>query len=148
MSTKPQQPANTLDAAVKALRLYLMEKGNSFDHGPAYEGHGKVLTGVAQAMHLYQGMGYTKLFALGEPPVYALLQRGHREAHLFEPQDPQIRQWLENDEVVKFDDPAMRAYMLQKSGLNEGDVPSAAKPRRFHVNEVDNVFVATADDEE
>ena len=27
MSTKPQQPANTLDAAVKALRLYLMEKG-------------------------------------------------------------------------------------------------------------------------
>lgn len=47
----------------------------------------------------------------------------------------------------KFDDPAMRAYMLQKSGLNEGDVPSAAKAA-FHVNEVDNVFVATADDEE
>ncbi|MEZ5577088.1 MAG: hypothetical protein R3F44_16255 [Candidatus Competibacteraceae bacterium] len=73
------------------------------------------------------------------------MQRGHREAHLFQPQDPQIRQWLE-DGQVDLNDPAIRAYQMQKFGLGDSDVPAAGKPLRFHINEVDDVFIATADD--
>jgi hypothetical protein len=36
--------------------------------------------------------------------------------------------------------------MLQQSGLSESDLAVAAKPRRYHINEVDEVFIVTADD--
>ncbi len=145
MSEKTVQSTTSLDGAVAALRQHMMEKGNRFEHGPDYEGDGKVLANVKQTARMYEGMGYAKLIELGNPPVYALLQRGHRELHVFQPQDPQIRQWLE-DEQVNLNDPAIRAYMLQKSGLSESDLAVAAKPRRYHINEVDEVFIVTTDD--
>ncbi len=144
MSEKSTKPAGTLDDAVKALRAHLLEQGNRFERGPAYEGNGKVLASVKQAVSMYEDLGYAKLLELGNPPVYAFMQRGHREAHLFQPQDPQIRQWLE-DGQANLNDPAIRAYQMQKSGLSESDVPITGKPHRFHINEVDDVFIATAD---
>ena len=33
-----------------------------------------------------------------------------------------------------------------KFGLSDSDVPATGKPLRFHINEVDDVFIATADD--
>ncbi len=146
MSGNPEKQPSSLDGAVIALRLYLMEKGNCFKHGPAYEGNGKVLAGVRQAVKLYEGMGYVRLAEIGDPPVYALLQRGHRELHVFQPRDPQIRQWLE-DEQVNLNNPAIRAYLLQQSGLREEDIPVADKPRCYHINEVDDVFIVTSDDD-
>ncbi|MFO1372299.1 MAG: hypothetical protein U1F42_07860 [Candidatus Competibacteraceae bacterium] len=145
MSDNSTKQSSSLNAAVAALRLHLLEKGNRFDRGPAYEGNGKVLSSVKQTVLLYEGMGYTTLMEWGDPPVYAVLERGHREAHIFQPQDPKIQQWLENGEAT-LDDPAMRAYMLQSSGLNEGDIPVASKPHRFHINEVDDVFILTTED--
>ncbi len=133
------------DAAIKACRRYLMEKGNRFDRGPSYEGDGSVLGSVKQTVRMYEGMGYTKLMELGDPPIYAVLARGHREVHVFQPQDPKVRDWLENDETT-LNDPALRAYMLEKSGLHEGDLPVADKPRHYHINEVDDVYIATTDD--
>lgn len=139
---------SNFDIALRAVRRYLMEKGNYFDRGPAYEGNGKVLPSVGQAVRLYEGLGYTKLMEFGDPPVYAVLERGHREAHIFQIQDPRIREWLENDESgsASLKDPAMRAYMLEKSGLKESDLAVAANPRQYHINEVDGVFIATTDD--
>ncbi|MCB1825691.1 MAG: hypothetical protein KDJ54_14340 [Candidatus Competibacteraceae bacterium] len=145
MSEKSTKPASTLDGAVKALRAHLLEQGNRFDRGPAYEGNGKVLASIKQAVRMYEGLGYTKLLEFGIPPVYALMQRGHREAHLFQPQDPQIRQWLE-DERVNLNDPVIRDYQMRRFGLGDSDVSAAGKPHRFHINEVDDVFIATADD--
>ncbi|MDS4026659.1 MAG: hypothetical protein RKO25_06710 [Candidatus Contendobacter sp.] len=144
MSDTPQRTSK-LDAAIKALRAHLLEQGNRFERGPAYEGNGKVLASVKQAVHMYEDLGYAKLLELGHPPVYAFMQRGHREAHLFQPHDPQIRQWLE-DSRVNLNDPAIRAYEMQKYGLSESDVPSDGKAQRFHINEVDDVFIATTDD--
>jgi hypothetical protein len=95
---------------------------------------------------MYEGMGYVKLMEFGDPPVYAVLERGHREAHIFQPQDPKIQAWLADD-AAALNDPAMRAYLLQQSGLDEKDLPVTAKLRHFHINEVDNVFIATAEDE-
>ena len=137
------RPAGGFDAALQAVRRYLMEQGNRFDRGPAYEGDGKVLSSVKQTVRMYEGMGYVTLMEFGDPPVYAVLERGHREAHIFQPQDPKIQAWLADDAAV-LSDPVMRSYMLQQSGLTE--VPVAAKPRHFHINEVDNVFIATTDD--
>lgn len=145
MNEQSTQPANNIHAAVAALRRYIMEKGNRFERGPAYEGDGKVLSSVKQTARLYEGMGYAKLLELGEPPVYAVLERGHREVHIFQPRDPKIRQWLENDEAT-LNDPAMRAYLLQKSGLSESDLQTADKLREFHINEVDDVFILTTED--
>ena len=145
MSEKSTKPASTLDGAVKALRAHLLEQGNRFERGPAYEGNGKVLASIKQAVNMYEGLGYAKLLEFGDPPVYALMQRGHREAHLFQPQDPQIRQWLE-DGQVDLNDPAIRDYHMRKSGLSDSDVLATGKPLRFHINEVDDVFIATADD--
>lgn len=145
LSEKPVKATTGLDGAVAALRRHLLEKGNRFEHGPDYEGNGKVLANVRQTARLYEGMGYTKLVELGDPPVYAMLQRGHREAHVFQPQDPQIRQWLA-DEKADPNNPAIRDYMLLQSGLSESDLAVAAKPRRYHINEVDEVFIVTADD--
>lgn len=145
MSEKTRS-ATSLDGAVAALRRHLLEKGNRFEHGPDYKGDGKVLASVKQTARMYEGMGYAKLIELGNPPVYAMLQRGHRELHIFQPQDPKVRQWLE-DEQADPNDPAVRAYMLQKSGLSENDLAAAAKPRRYHINEVDEVFIVTTDDD-
>jgi hypothetical protein len=146
MSEKTSKPPTSLDGAIIALRQHMMEKGNRFEHGPDYEGNGKVLASIKQTARMYEGMGYTKLIELGDPPIYAMLQRGHRELHVFQPKDPQIRRWLE-DEQVDLNDPAIRAYMLGKSGLSESDLAVAAKPRRYHINEVDEVFIVTTDDD-
>ncbi len=141
-------PSKTgLDGAVMALRLHLLEKGNRFEHGPDYEGNIKALTDVRQTVRMYEGMGYTKLVELGDPPVYAMLQRGHRELHVFQPQDSQIRQWLA-DEKADPNDPAIRAMLLSKTGVSENQVAAAAKPRRYHINEVDDVFLVTTDDDD
>ena len=148
MTETANKSTSNLDIALRDVRRYLMEKGNYFDRGPAYEGNGKVLSGVRQAIHLYEGMGYTKLMEFGDPPVYGVLGRGHREVHIFQIQDPKIREWLENVESgsATLKDPAMRAYMLEKSGLKENDLAVAANPRQYHINEVDGVFIASTDD--
>ncbi|HRZ05978.1 MAG TPA: hypothetical protein P5102_07480 [Candidatus Competibacteraceae bacterium] len=144
MSDVTQQ--TSISITLKAACRYVMEKGNRFDCGPAYKGDSRVLSSVRQTVRWYKGMGYTKLLEFGEPPVYAVLDRGHREVHIFQPPpDPTIRAWLENDKAM-LNDPAMRTYLLQKSGLDECDLPVASKPRYFHVNEVDNVFIATTDE--
>jgi hypothetical protein len=144
MSDNTKQTSN-LDAAVAALRRYLLDKSNRFERGPSYEGDGKVLSSVKQTVRMYEGMGYAKLMELGDPPVYAMLERGHREVHIFQPQDPQIRQWLEQGEV-SLNDPAVRAYSLKTAGLSEADIPVAAKLRHYHINEVDDVFIATTEE--
>ncbi|MFO1423307.1 MAG: hypothetical protein U1F70_06580 [Candidatus Competibacteraceae bacterium] len=145
MSEKTVKSITGLDGAVAALRQHLLEKGNRFEYGPDYKGNGKVLANVRQTARMYEEMGYTKLVELGDPPVYALLQRGHRELHVFQPQDPKVRQWLENEKADP-NDPAIRAYMLGQSGLSEADLAVAAKPRRYHINEVDEVFIVSSDD--
>jgi hypothetical protein len=143
--TETSKQTSGFDAALRACRRYLLEKGNRFDGGPTYEGNGRVLSNVKQTVRMYEGMGYTKLMEFGEPPVYAVLERGHREVHIFQPQDPRVREWLEKDETA-FNDPAVRTYMLEKSGLKESDLPVPHKPRHFHINEVDDVYIATTDD--
>ncbi|MEI2780997.1 MAG: hypothetical protein V9H25_06925 [Candidatus Competibacter sp.] len=117
--SETSKQTSSFDAAIKACRRYLMEKGNRFDRGPSYEGDGSVLGSVKQTVRMYEGMGYTKLMELGDPPIYAVLARGHREVHVFQPQDPKVREWLEHDETT-LNDPALRAYMLEKSGLQRG----------------------------
>ncbi len=136
---------NSRDAAVTVLRRHLLEKGNRFEFGPDYKGNGKVLASVRQTVRMYEGMGYAKLTELGDPPAYAMLERGHREVHIFQPRDPRIRRWLE-DEQADPNDPAIRAYVLGQSGLSEDDLAVAAKPRRYHINEVDEVFIVTTED--
>ena len=107
-----------IDTALKAACRYAMEKGNRFDRGPAYKGDGKkVLSNVEQTARWYEGMGYTKLMEFDDPPVYAVLKRGRHEVHIFQLPDPILCAWLENDEAA-LDDPAMRAYVLQQSGLD------------------------------
>ena len=145
MSEKTIKPTTGLRSVIAALRRHLLEKGNRFEYGPDYKGDGKVLANIKQAGRMYEEMGYTKLVELGNPPAYAMLQRGHREVHIFQPQDPQIRHWLE-DETANPNDPAIRAYMLSDSGLSESDLEVAAKPRRYHINEVDEVFIVTSDE--
>ena len=147
MSQKTVESTTGLGGAVAALRRHLLEKGNLFEHGPDYKGDGKVLTDVRQTVRMYEGMGYTKLVELGDPPAYAMLQRGHRELHVFQPQDPHIRQWLA-DEKADPNDPAIRALLLDKFGVSEDQIAVAAKPRRYHINEVDDVFLVTTDDED
>ncbi|CDI01604.1 MAG: hypothetical protein WAU60_07240 [Candidatus Competibacter denitrificans] len=133
------------DSALKAVRRYLLEKGNRFDRGPSYEGNGEVLASVSQAVRMYETLGYTKLMEFGHPPTYAVLERGHREVHIFQPQDPKIKDWLENDQAT-LNDPPIRAYFLEKSGLPESDLPAPRTPRQFHINEVDNVFIVSTDE--
>lgn len=147
MGEKTIQAKTGLDGAIMALRLHLLEKGNRFEHGPDYEGNIKALADVKQTVRMYEGMGYTKLVELGDPPAYAMLQRGHRELHVFQPQDPHIRQWLA-DEKADPNDPAIRALLLDKFGVSEDQIAVAAKPRRYHINEVDDVFLVTTDDED
>ena len=40
----------------------------------------------------------------------------------------------------------LRAEMLAQSGLRESDLPVADRPRRYHINEVDGVFIASTEE--
>lgn len=139
------QQTRCFDEALKAVRRHLMEKGNRFEHGPDFQGEGKVLSSVRQTTRMYEGLGYTKLVEFGDPPIYAALERGHREIHIFQLQDPCIREWVEHQEGA-LSDPALRAEMLAQSGLRESDLPVADRPRRYHINEVDGVFIASTEE--
>jgi len=139
------QQTRCFDEALKAVHRHLMEKGNRFEHGPDFQGEGKVLSSVRQTTRMYEGLGYTKLVEFGDPPIYAALERGHREIHIFQLQDPCIREWVEHQEGA-LSDPALRAEMLAQSGLRESDLPVADRPRRYHINEVDGVFIASTEE--
>jgi hypothetical protein len=82
---------------------------------------------------------------VGNPPVYVMLGRGHQEVHIFQPQDPTVRAWLEDDRVA-LNDPTVRAHLLQSAGLSEGELPVARKPQIFRITEVDDVFIITSED--
>jgi hypothetical protein len=140
-----KKPNTDLAAIIKSLKGYLLEKGNRLERGPSYEGQSKTPASVAEMIRRYEGRGYTKYMQVGTPPIYAMLGRGHQEVHIFQPQDPQVREWLEDDQKA-LNDPAVRAYLLQSAGLSESDVPVARKPQVFRVAEVDDVFVITNED--
>ncbi len=139
------KPTTDLAAIIKSLKSYLLEKGNRLERGPSYEAESKTPASVAEIVRRYEGRGYTKYMQVGNPPVYAMLGRGHQEAHIFQAQDPQVREWLEDDRKA-LNDPAIRAHLLQSSGLSESDLPAARKPQVFRVAEVDDVFVITNED--
>ncbi len=40
----------------------------------------------------------------------------------------------------------MRQYLLQASGLSEGELQAARKPQVFRITEVDDVFILTSED--
>ncbi len=144
MSDKTKQTTD-LTAVIKSLRGYLLEKGHRFERGPAYENQGKTPSSVAQMARQYEGRGYTQYMQVGNPPVYAMLGRGHQEVHIFQPQDPKVREWLEDDKVA-LNDPTVRAYLMQSSSLSEGELPAARKPQVFRITEVDKVFIITNED--
>ena len=100
---------------------------------------------MAQTVKTYEGRGYTKYLQVGNPPVYAMLARGHQEVHIFQPQDPQVREWLEDDRKA-LNDPDVRAYLLQSAGLSESELPVASTPKIFRITEVDDVFIITSED--
>ena len=144
MSDKTKSSTD-LSAIIKSLKSYLLEKGHRIERGPAYEGQGKTPASVAEMVKRYEGRGYTKYMQVGTPPIYAMLARGHQEAHIFQPQDPQVREWLEDDRKA-LNDPAVRAHLLQSVGLSESELPAARKPQIFRVAEVEGVFVITNED--
>ena len=144
MNDKAKQTTD-LSAAIKSLRGYLLEKGNRFERGPAYEGQSKTPSSVVETVRQYEGRGYTKYMQVGNPPVYAMLARGHQEVHIFQPQDPKVREWLE-DEKVAMNDPTVRAYLLQGANLSERELPIARKPQVFRITEVNDVFIITSED--
>ena len=144
MSAKTK-PNTDLAAAIKSLRGYLLEKGHRFERGPAYESQGKTPANVAEMMQQYEGRGYVKYIQVGDPPVYAMLGRGHQEVHIFQPQDPTIRAWLEDDRVA-LNDPTVRAHLLQSASLSESELAVARKPQIFRITEVDDVFIITSED--
>lgn len=140
-----KKPTADLAAIIKSLKGYLLEKGHRIERGPSYEGQSKTPASVAQTARQYEGRGYTQYMQVGTPPIYAMLARGHQEVHIFQPQDPQVREWLEDDQKA-LNDPAVRAYLLQSAGLSESELPVARKPQVFRVAEVDDVFVITSED--
>ncbi len=144
MSNKAK-PATDLAAIIKSLKGYLLEKGHRFERGPIYEGQGKTPASVAETAKRYEGRGYTRYMQVGDPPVYAMLGRGHEEVHIFQPQDPKVREWLEDDRVA-LNDPTIRAHLLQSAGLSESELAVARKPQIFRITEVDDVFIITSED--
>lgn len=144
MSNKAK-PATDLAAIIKSLKGYLLEKGHRFERGPIYEGQGKTPASVAETAKRYEGRGYTRYMQVGDPPVYAMLGRGHEEVHIFQPQDPKVREWLEDDRVA-LNDPTIRAHLLQSAGLSESELAVARKPQIFRITEVDDVFIITNED--
>ena len=137
--------ATDLAAVIKSLKGYLLEKGHRFERGPIYEGQGKTPASVAETAKRYEGRGYTRYMQVGDPPVYAMLGRGHEEVHIFQPQDPKVREWLEDDRVA-LNDPTVRAHLLQSAGLSESELAVARKPQIFRITEVDDVFIITSED--
>lgn len=144
MSNKAK-PATDLAAIIKSLKGYLLEKGHRFERGPIYEGQGKTPASVAETAKRYEGRGYTRYMQVGDPPVYAMLGRGHEEVHIFQPQDLKVREWLEDDRVA-LNDPTVRAHLLQSAGLSESELAVARKPQIFRITEVDDVFIITNED--
>ena len=144
MSNKAK-PATDLAAIIKSLKGYLLEKGHRFERGPIYEGQGKTPASVAETAKRYEGRGYTRYMQVGDPPVYAMLGRGHEEVHIFQPQDPKVREWLEDDQKA-LNDPTVRAHLLQSAGLSESELAVARKPQIFRITEVDDVFIITSED--
>ena len=144
MSDKSKQTTD-LAAVIKSLKSYLLEKGNRLERGPSYEGQSKTPASVAEMIRRYEGSGYTKYMQVGDPPVYAMLGRGHQEAHIFQPQDPTVRAWLEDDKVA-LNDLTVRAHLLQSAGLSESDLPAAPRPQIFRITEVNDVFIITSAD--
>lgn len=144
MSNKAK-PATDLAAIIKSLKGYLLEKGHRFERGPIYEGQGKTPASVAETAKRYEGRGYTRYMQVGDPPVYAMLGRGHEEVHIFQPQDPKVREWLEDDQKA-LNDPTVRAHLLQGAGLSESELAVARKPQIFRITEVDDVFIITSED--
>jgi hypothetical protein len=139
------KPTVALTTAIRALRSHLLEKGHRFERGPSYESQSKTPSSVAEMARQYEGRGYAKYMQVGNPPVYAMLGRGHQEAHIFQPQDPQIRQWLD-DEQKALNSPEVRAHLLQTANLSESELPVADKPQIFRITEVDGVFILTSED--
>lgn len=139
MSDK-SKPTTDLAAVIKSLKGYLLEKDHRFERGPSYEGQSKTPGSVAATARRYEGMGYTRYMQVGDPPVYGMLGRGHQEVHIFQPQDPQVRKWLEDDRKA-LNDPAVHAYLLQSSNLSESDIQAARRPQVFRITEVDEVFI-------
>ena len=144
MSNKAK-PASDLAAVIKSLKGYLLEKGHRFERGPSYEGQSKTPASVAETAKRYEGRGYAKYLQVGDPPVYAMLGRGHEEVHIFQPQDPKVREWLEDDRVA-LNDPTVRAHLLQSADLSESELAVARKPQIFRITEVDDVFIITSED--
>ena len=134
--------SDTTDAAsaIKALRLYLLEKGHTFERAPSYQALDQTPMSVSGMMKMYEGMGYTKVLQFGNPTQYALLERGHQEMHILHLQDPQVREWIENHEK-SLNDLSMRAYLAQSIGLNENDIPAAEHPRHFRISQVGDVYL-------
>ncbi|MCC6136237.1 MAG: hypothetical protein LM550_16315 [Candidatus Contendobacter sp.] len=145
MSNKTN-PATDLAAVIKSLKGYLLEKGHRFERGPIYEGQSKTSSNVAETAKGYEARGYAKYMQVGDPPVYAMLGRGHEEVHIFQPQDPQVREWLEDDRTA-LNDPTVRAHLLQGAGLSETDLPVATRPQVFRITEVNDVFIITSEDD-
>ena len=144
MSDKTK-PATDLAAIIKSLKGYLLEKGHRLERGPSYENQNKTSSSVAETARRYEGRGYTQYMRVGDPPVYVMLGRSHQEVHIFQPQDPKVREWLEDDQVA-LNDPTVRTYLLQSAGLSESDLPTARKPQIFRITEVDDVFILTSED--
>lgn len=136
------KPTSEVGAVIKELYRYLLEKGHVFERGRASQDEGAALSGVAEAVRIYQGLGYAKLMQVGEPPVYALMERGRQETHIFQPQDPQILAWLEDHES-SLKTPSGRADLVQRTGLSESDIPVADRPKRFHVTQLGDVYIIT-----
>lgn len=139
------KPNNDLAAVIKSLKGYLLEKGHRLERGPHYEGQSQTSSSVAATARRYEGMGYTQYLQVGDPPVYAMLARGHQEVHIFQPQDPKVREWLEDDKVA-LNDPTVRAHLLQTANLSESELQAARKPQVFRITEVDDVFIITSED--
>jgi len=139
------KPTAALTTAISALRSHLLEKGHRFERGPSYQSQNSTASSVAEMVKRYEGRGYTRYMLVGSPPVYAMLARGRSEVHLFQPQDPQIREWLEGDRVA-LNSPEVRAHLLQTANLSESELPVADKPQIFRITEVDGVFVITSED--
>lgn len=143
MNNKLAANTNT-ESAIKELRRYLLEKGHTFERAPAYQAQEQTPISVNGAIKMYEGMGYTKIMQLGNPPQYAVLERGHQEVHILQPQDPQVRAWLD-DHQQSLNDPSMRAYLEQSAGLSESDIQVAAHPKHFRLSQVGDVYIISGE---
>lgn len=139
------KPTVALTTTIRALRSHLLEKGHRFERGPSYESQSKTPSSVTEMARRYEGRGYARYLLVGNPPVYAMLGRGRQEVHLFQPQDPKVREWLENDQAA-LNDPAMREYLLQTANLSESELPVADNSQIFRITEVDGVFIISSED--